>query len=88
MKKLLVALALLTFSTVGLTDDRYEVFHFTNKDLLPRVTIVDTKTGDIAYCDPENCTVNLIMGSPNFKEAFARAEEKIKEARKKGIYKY
>ena len=88
MKKLLVVLALLTVSTLSFADDRYEVFHFTNKDLLPRVTIVDTKTGDIAYCDPENCTVNLIMGSPNFKETFARAEEKIKEARKKGIYKY
>jgi hypothetical protein len=46
MKKLLAVLALLTLSTVGLTDDRYEVFYFTNKDLLPRVTIVDTKTGE------------------------------------------
>ena len=85
MKKFLAVLALLAVSTVSFADDRYEVFHYTNKDLLPRVTIVDTKTGNIAYCNPKDCTVNLIMGSPNFKEAFARAEEKMEEVRIKEI---
>ena len=54
MKKFLAVLALLAVSTVSFADDRYEVFHYTNKDLLPRVTIVDTKTGNIAYCNPKD----------------------------------
>ena len=56
MKKLLVALALLTLSTVGYADDdRYKVTAGYSVDY--PVIIVDTKTGDIAYCKPMECRI-------------------------------
>jgi len=88
MKKILLILVLLGLSTLSLADDRYKFYHFTNKESLPRVTVIDTKTGNIAYCDPEYCTVNLIMGSANFKEAFAKADKAIKRLRKEGKWKF
>jgi len=75
MKKLLVALALLTVSTVGYADDdRYKVTAGYSVDY--PVIIVDTKTGDIAYCKPMECRIYFEYGdymgtfSGNFKEAF------------------
>jgi len=64
MKKLLVALALLTLSTVGLAEDRYRVLTGVEKGA---VTIVDIKTGDIAHCWVETC---LVTKENNFKKAF------------------
>jgi len=76
MKKILVALALLTVSTVGLTEDRYRVLlGDTGKySKQKRIVIVDTKTGDIAYCEIGSCIVNNVTYSDtNFKKAFTKA---------------
>ena len=73
MKKILVALALLTVSTVGLTEDRY-IVRVAEDNLGSKMVIIDTKTGDIAWCSIVSCMVNIHETlEPNFKKAFAVA---------------
>jgi hypothetical protein len=71
MKKLLVALALLTVSTVGFADDDRYQFESVNDWLV----VIDTKTGDIAWCNTLACMV-LNPDMTNFKEAFKDNKEK------------
>ena len=88
MKKLLVALALLTLSTVGYADDddRYKVM--TGNFIDAHVIIVDTKTGYIAWCSPKRCRINVegqdhtIAYSGNFKKAF---KQNIEMLQRQGI---
>ena len=75
MKKLLVALALLTVSTIVVAEDRYRVLlgdTLKNSKHKP-IVIVDTWTGDIAYCGIKNCIVNNVTwDETNFKRAFEK----------------
>jgi hypothetical protein len=88
MKKLLVALALLTVSTVGYADDdRYKVTAGYSVDY--PVIIVDTKTGDIAWCSPSKCRIQVEdreytnSFSGNFKKAFKQKIELEKSIKAK-----
>ena len=76
MKKLLVALALLTLSTVGLAEDRYRVLTGVEEKA---VTIVDIKTGDITHCWIQRCMVNgeVFSDNSNFKEALSVYKEEV-----------
>ena len=72
MKKLLVALALLTLSTVGYADDDRYQFESVNDWL----AVIDTKTGEIAWCNTLACLV--------FNPDYARFEV-FKNKTRKGV---
>ena len=85
MKKLLVVLALLTISTLSFASDRYTVLAGVMDGY---VVIVDTKTGNIAWCNIVSCMVGVDQTfEDNFKKAFAGSKA-LREAEPEQYHPY